>query len=221
MTVHPLRPATRHRLGRPSPHQQADRPRAHPPPKTPKGASFPDPPCDRPRISRISHTFMRLSRRRGQVTHVLLTRSPLIQNQQKPVPSPFDLHVLSTPPAFVLSQDQTLQTKPTKPGPNQPQTSSQPEPTVSTTVQKTRPGPTQPPQQRGPGKPKQNKTPKTTHNQNHAQPQGHGIKNMTHYRVLKQHTHRDLRPGRIPCLPLEGDRTSISRLSFGNQTRIA
>ena len=24
-------------------------------------------------------------------------------------PSPFDLHVLSTPPAFVLSQDQTLQ----------------------------------------------------------------------------------------------------------------
>ena len=65
---------------------------------------------------------MRLSRRRGQVTHVLLTRSPLIQNQQKPVPSPFDLHVLSTPPAFVLSQDQTLQTKPTKTSPNQPQT---------------------------------------------------------------------------------------------------
>ena len=27
---------------------------------------------------------------------------------------PFDLHVLSTPPAFVLSQDQTLQTKPSK-----------------------------------------------------------------------------------------------------------
>jgi hypothetical protein len=27
---------------------------------------------------------------------------------------PFDLHVLSTPPAFVLSQDQTLQTKPQK-----------------------------------------------------------------------------------------------------------
>ncbi|WP_315033782.1 hypothetical protein, partial [Actinomyces oris] len=23
-------------------------------------------------------------------------------------------------------------------------------------------------------------------------PQGHGIKNMTHYRVLKQHTHREL-----------------------------
>ena len=90
--------------------------------KHPKAQSFPHPPCSRRRISRISHTFMRLSRRRGQVTHVLLTRSPLIQNQQKPVPSPFDLHVLSTPPAFVLSQDQTLQTKPTKTSPNQPQT---------------------------------------------------------------------------------------------------
>ena len=29
MAVHPLRPATRRRLGRPLPHQQADRPRAH------------------------------------------------------------------------------------------------------------------------------------------------------------------------------------------------
>ena len=105
------------------------------------------PPCSRHRISRISHTFMRLSRRRGQVTHVLLTRSPLIQDPQKQVPSPFDLHVLSTPPAFVLSQDQTLQTKPTKQAPTNHK-HSQPEPKVSTTVQKTRPGPTQPPQQR-------------------------------------------------------------------------
>ena len=139
----------------------------------------------------------------------------------KLVPSPFDLHVLSTPPAFVLSQDQTLQTKPTKPGPNQPQTNSQPEPKVSTTVQKTRPGPTQP--QTKESQANQNKTNPKNHTQPKAarSPQGHGIKNMTHYRVLKQHTHRDLRPGRIPCLPLEGDRTSISRLSFGNQIRIA
>ena len=49
---------------------------------------------------------------------MLLTRSPLI-NQASLVFS-FDLHVLSTPPAFVLSQDQTLQTKPTNP--NQPHT---------------------------------------------------------------------------------------------------
>src|SRR5262249_34591684 len=40
------------------------------------------------------------------MTHVLLTRSPL-----SPGPKPrfsLDLHVLSAPPAFVLSQDQTL-----------------------------------------------------------------------------------------------------------------
>ena len=33
MAGHPLRPATRRRLGRPLPHQQADRPRAHPTPQ--------------------------------------------------------------------------------------------------------------------------------------------------------------------------------------------
>ena len=167
MTVHPLRPATRHRLGRPSPHQQADRPRAHPPPKTPKGASFPGPSCDRPRISRISHTFMRLSRRRGQVTHVLLTRSPLIQNQQA---GPFTVRLACVKHAASVrpepgsnSPNKTNKTRP------QPTTNSQPEPTVSTTVQKTRPGPTQPPQQRA-RQTKTKQTPKTTHK--HAQPPG-------------------------------------------------
>ena len=42
----------------------------------------------------------------GQVAHALLTRSPLSQSLAGP--TPFDLHVLGTPPAFVLSQDQTL-----------------------------------------------------------------------------------------------------------------
>ena len=37
---------------------------------------------------------------------MLRTRSPLIHGP-KPA-SPFDLHVLGAPPAFVLSQDQTL-----------------------------------------------------------------------------------------------------------------
>jgi hypothetical protein len=37
---------------------------------------------------------------------VLLTRSPLIHPASWA--SSFDLHVLSTPPAFILSQDQTL-----------------------------------------------------------------------------------------------------------------
>ena len=57
-------------------------------------------------VSGIRHRFQCLSQSQGQVTHVLLTRSPLIQEASSP--SSFDLHVLSTPPAFVLSQDQTL-----------------------------------------------------------------------------------------------------------------
>ena len=77
-------------------------------------------------ISSISNRFQLLSQSLGQVTHVLLTRSPLIQDPQKQAPSPFDLHVLSTPPAFVLSQDQTLQTKPTKPQPSPTQQNMKP-----------------------------------------------------------------------------------------------
>ena len=57
-------------------------------------------------VSGIRHRFQCLSQSGGQVTHVLLTRSPLITRASSR--SSFDLHVLSTPPAFVLSQDQTL-----------------------------------------------------------------------------------------------------------------
>ena len=48
-----------------------------------------------------------LSPSKGQVAYALLTRSPL--KIEPKLNSPFDLHVLGTPPAFVLSQDQTLQ----------------------------------------------------------------------------------------------------------------
>ena len=44
----------------------------------------------------------------GQVTHALLTRPPLTFESLGFIKSPFDLHVLGTPPAFILSQDQTL-----------------------------------------------------------------------------------------------------------------
>ena len=44
-----------------------------------------------------------------QVAHVLLTRPPLT-SFPKELHS-LDLHVLGTPPAFVLSQDQTLNKK--------------------------------------------------------------------------------------------------------------
>ena len=57
----------------------------------------------------ISNRFRLLSPSLSQVIHALLTRSPLRQ-KPKSLP-PFDLHVLSTPPAFVLSQDQTLELK--------------------------------------------------------------------------------------------------------------
>ena len=58
------------------------------------------------RLFGINPGFPGLSRCQGQITHVLLTRSPL-----SPIPKErfsLDLHVLSAPPAFVLSQDQTL-----------------------------------------------------------------------------------------------------------------
>jgi hypothetical protein len=57
----------------------------------------------------ISPPFEGLSTTRGQITYVLLTRAPLYRGR-----SPFshDLHVLSAPLTFVLSQDQTLQLNP-------------------------------------------------------------------------------------------------------------
>ena len=61
-------------------------------------------------LSGIRPSFPGLSQSQGQVTHVLLTRSPLIHPASWA--SSFDLHVLSTPPAFVLSQDQTLHHRP-------------------------------------------------------------------------------------------------------------
>ena len=54
----------------------------------------------------ITIRFQKLSHSQRQVPHVLLTRPPL-RKQPKSF-SPFDLHVLGVPPAFVLSQDQTL-----------------------------------------------------------------------------------------------------------------
>src|SRR5438874_13029111 len=56
--------------------------------------------------SGISPSFLGLSRSSGQVTHVLLTRSRLCPRASPG--SSLHLHVLGTPPAFVLSQDQTL-----------------------------------------------------------------------------------------------------------------
>ena len=56
----------------------------------------------------ISTPFGVLFPSKGEVAHALLTRPPLKQPVASYQPSPLDLHVLGTPPAFVLSQDQTL-----------------------------------------------------------------------------------------------------------------
>ena len=45
------------------------------------------------------------------VIHAFLTRSPLTYPSVAFKIRPFDLHALTTPPAFVLSQDQTLHLK--------------------------------------------------------------------------------------------------------------
>ena len=57
-------------------------------------------------LSGISAPFGELFRTSGQITHVLRTRAPLYSPLRA---FSLDLHVLGTPPAFVLSQDQTLQ----------------------------------------------------------------------------------------------------------------
>ena len=58
-------------------------------------------------LSGISTPFEMLSQSLRQIIYALLTRAPL--NERASSFTPFDLHVLGTPPAFVLSQDQTLQ----------------------------------------------------------------------------------------------------------------
>jgi hypothetical protein len=75
-----LTPATRRRLGKPLPHQQADRPRGHPVAAT----LFLGHPCEHPKLSGISHSFPWLFQSTGQIPHVLLTRSP-VSPTRKPV----------------------------------------------------------------------------------------------------------------------------------------
>src|SRR5215210_1500490 len=59
----------------------------------------------------INSPFGELSPTSRQIPHVLRTLSPLNYSSLAGEVIPFDLHVLSTPPAFVLSQNQTLREK--------------------------------------------------------------------------------------------------------------
>ena len=103
MADQPLSPATRRRLGRPLPHQQADRPRAHPTPK--KLSTTHTKVRSYPVLDPVSQAYPRVQGRSPTCY------SPVRHSSTSEKAFPFDLHVLSTPPAFVLSQDQTLQKK--------------------------------------------------------------------------------------------------------------
>ena len=61
-------------------------------------------------ICGINSRFQLLSPCAGQITHVLLTHPPLSHKNhpKNQLMTPLDLHVLGTPPAFILSQDRTL-----------------------------------------------------------------------------------------------------------------
>ena len=67
--------------------------------------------CPHHTLRGISSRFQLLSPSERQVAHTLLTRPPLSHTVLRRISGPyasFDLHVLGTPPAFILSQDQTL-----------------------------------------------------------------------------------------------------------------
>ena len=64
--------------------------------------------CPSRKTCGISTNFSVLSPSLRQVAHALLTRPPLSYSKASFLITPFDLNVLGTPPAFILSQDQTL-----------------------------------------------------------------------------------------------------------------
>ena len=102
MADHPLRPATDHRHGRPLPHRLANRPQV-PRAPTPKDLSSHPLPGMRahPELPRVSAGYPRAH---GSFP----TCSSPVRHVSHPKVTPFDLHALGTPPALILSQDQTL-----------------------------------------------------------------------------------------------------------------
>ena len=104
MADHPLRPATRRCLGGPLPRQLADRPRDPPEPESLSSADH--------AIRRRHSVLARVSACYPKVRGRFLTCFSPVRHSIFPWIAPrwisFDLHVLGTPPAFVLSQDQTL-----------------------------------------------------------------------------------------------------------------
>ena len=107
MADHPLRSATHRCLGRPLPHQLANGTRTHlyaiackqRPPFLIKFIMS---------VFGISSRFQLYPHHRGRLSTCY---SPVRHFTRDRSPFAYDLHVLSTPPAFNLSQNQTLQFK--------------------------------------------------------------------------------------------------------------
>jgi hypothetical protein len=97
----PLRPATDHRLGKPLPHQLANRPQA--PPRAGLLPFFSTPLESRTyaELPAVSHGYPPPQGR-------LPTCYAPVRRAAPPKGSALDLHALGTPPALILSQDQTL-----------------------------------------------------------------------------------------------------------------
>ena len=107
MAGHPLRPATDRRLGGPLPRQLANQTRVH---LTPKNFSH----CTMRycALLRYEQSFLPViplyEAGYPRVTHPSATQSISLPSENFHLIASFDLHVLGTPPAFILSQDQTL-----------------------------------------------------------------------------------------------------------------
>jgi hypothetical protein len=103
---HPLRPATDHCLGRPLPHQLANPTRAPPVAINLSRNSLARAPAYAV-LAEVSLGYPPQQGRFPRATHPCATH-----DHRRTHGHAFDLHVLSMPPAFVLSQDQTLMFNP-------------------------------------------------------------------------------------------------------------
>ena len=105
MADHPLRSATHLRLGGLLPRQLANGTRTHPQVAGPKVPTF----NSTTKVTEYYAVLIPVSRGYPPLEGRLSTRySPVRRLIDPERPTPLDLHVLGTPPAFVLSQDQTL-----------------------------------------------------------------------------------------------------------------
>ena len=106
MAGRPLRPATDRSLGEPLPHQQANQTQA----PLQADCSFNNyhdvVPLHYAVLASLSTGYSPLSGRFQSIAHPFAARQHVLLHLL-----PLDLHVLGTPPAFNLSQDQTLHLK--------------------------------------------------------------------------------------------------------------